>query len=136
MRPEHPDCPCPVCAQFRHGQDVDGVLLVGLGVVVALVGLVWLAGQVGGPAGGGQVAGGAAGRAAWHSHPTAQASGRSRGGVASGGARAASRPGRHVRRPGTPVRRARAAWDAGGLVAPPTHHGTLASHAPPRSPTR
>src|SRR6266545_5145394 len=48
MQPEHPDCLCPVCAQFRHGQDLDGVLLVGVGVVVALVGLVWLAGQVAG----------------------------------------------------------------------------------------
>jgi hypothetical protein len=48
MRPEHPDCPCPVCAQFRHGQDVDAVLLVGIGVVIALVSLVWLAGQVAG----------------------------------------------------------------------------------------
>jgi hypothetical protein len=53
MRPEHPDGLCPVCAQFRHGQDVDGVLLVGLGVVVALVGLVWLAGQVAGLLAGG-----------------------------------------------------------------------------------
>jgi hypothetical protein len=48
MRPEHPDCPCPVCAQFRHSQDVDGVLLLAVGVIVALVGLVWLAGQVAG----------------------------------------------------------------------------------------
>jgi len=40
MRPEHPECLCPVCAQFRHGQDVDGVLLVGLGVVVGLISLV------------------------------------------------------------------------------------------------
>jgi hypothetical protein len=53
MRPEHPDCPCPVCAQFRHSQDVDGVLLVGVGVAVALVGLVWLAGQVAGLLAGG-----------------------------------------------------------------------------------
>ena len=54
MRPEHPDCPCPVCAQFRHSQDVDGVLLLAVGVIVALVGLVWLAGQVaGGLMGGG-----------------------------------------------------------------------------------
>jgi hypothetical protein len=48
MRPEHPDCLCPVCAQFRHSQDMDGVLLVAVGVVMALVGLVWLAGQVAG----------------------------------------------------------------------------------------
>jgi type IV secretion system protein VirD4 len=53
MRPEHPDCPCPVCAQFRHGQDVDGVLLVAVGVAVVLVGLVWLAGQVAGLLAGG-----------------------------------------------------------------------------------
>jgi hypothetical protein len=54
MQPEHPQCPCPVCAQFRHSQDVDGVLLVAVGVIVALVGLVWLAGQVaGGMVGGG-----------------------------------------------------------------------------------
>jgi hypothetical protein len=53
MRPEHAYCPCPVCAQFRHGQDVDGVLLVGLGVVVALISLVWLAGQVAGLLAGG-----------------------------------------------------------------------------------
>jgi hypothetical protein len=54
MRPEHPECPCPVCAQFRHSQDVDGVLLLAVGVIVALVGLVWLAGQVaGGLVGGG-----------------------------------------------------------------------------------
>jgi hypothetical protein len=46
MRPEHPDCPCPVCAQFRHSQDVDAVLLVGVAVTVAIVGLLWLAGQV------------------------------------------------------------------------------------------
>jgi hypothetical protein len=48
MQPEHPECPCPVCAQFRHSQDVDGVLLLAVGVIVALVGLVWLAGQIGG----------------------------------------------------------------------------------------
>jgi hypothetical protein len=48
MRPEHPECPCPVCAQFRHSQDVDGVLLMAVGVAMALVGLVWLAGQVAG----------------------------------------------------------------------------------------
>jgi hypothetical protein len=53
MRPEHSECPCPVCAQFRHSQDVDGVLLVAVGVAVALVGLVWLAGQVAGLLAGG-----------------------------------------------------------------------------------
>jgi hypothetical protein len=53
MRPEHSDCPCPVCAQFRHGQDVDGVLLVGLGLAMAMVGLIWLAGQVAGLLAGG-----------------------------------------------------------------------------------
>jgi hypothetical protein len=52
MRPEHPDCLCPVCAQFRHGH-VDGVLLVGVGVAMALVGVVWLAGQVTGLLAGG-----------------------------------------------------------------------------------
>jgi hypothetical protein len=134
MRPEHPDCPCPVCAQFRHSQDVDGVLLVGVAVAVVLVGLVWLVGQVAGLLAGG----------GWPQVPLAEL------------------PGILIRLPRQLADPARA-WPAAvrerlpgpagmyatlalllaipvllgmlaGLVAPPTQHRTLANHAPPRPP--
>jgi len=48
VQPERPECQCLACAQLQHHQANDTLLLVAIATVVAVGGLVWLVGQVGG----------------------------------------------------------------------------------------
>jgi hypothetical protein len=48
MQSERPECQCLACAQLRHHQANDTLLLVVIGTLVVVGGLVWLVGQVAG----------------------------------------------------------------------------------------